>query len=143
VRYLYSLSEQLLTKVDTSEVIQSHCLHLLEVVGMKMLIMQNFPYQHVIYTQGVCTTLDTSVRCLRGCPQGCLLGLKLPVWEKLLIHLASLSCIPSGFLIDEKYLGVVCICLDVCHSSFPIYDRHTNEEETTKQILGMVRDCIM
>jgi hypothetical protein len=62
------------------------------------------------------------------------------VWEALLIEPASLSCIPSGFHTDEKHLGVVCICVHVRHSSFPIYDRHTNEEETTKQTLVMVRD---
>jgi hypothetical protein len=53
---------------------------------------------------------------------------------------ASLSCILSGFPIDEKYLGVVSICVHARHSSLPIYDRYTNEDETTKQTLGMVRD---
>jgi hypothetical protein len=66
----------------------------------------------------------------------------LLVWETLIEPL-SLSCIPSGFPIDEKHLGVVCIYVHVHYSSFPIYDRHTNAEETTKQTLGMVRDRIM
>jgi replicative superfamily II helicase len=46
-----------------------------------------------------------------------------------------------GLPIDEKHLGVVCVYVYVRHSPFPIYDRHTNEE-TTKQILVMVRDYI-
>jgi hypothetical protein len=44
------------------------------------------------------------------------------VWEALLIQPASLSCVHSGFPINEKHLGVVCICVHVrhVHSQFTI-----------------------
>jgi hypothetical protein len=46
---MYSLSEQPSAKFDTkNKVIRSHRLHILEVVGVKMRIVQNFPYQHVV-----------------------------------------------------------------------------------------------
>jgi hypothetical protein len=102
VMYMYRLSEQPSTKVDTSnKVNRSHRLHLLEVVGLKMLFVENLPYHHVVYHQGVCNasvtsirlffkTLDYSffVRLLRGRPQRCLLGLTLPVSRK---HFSNLG----------------------------------------------------
>jgi hypothetical protein len=168
VRYLYSLSEQPLTKFDTwSEVIRSHCLHLLEVVGVKMLIVQNLPYQRVVYSQGVCSASGTGISVLfkmvdyfffkvwcMALPRTStevFVRTRVACWtqtplqsrkhnvswvtfvsETLLIELARLSFIPSGFPIDERHLDVVCICVHVCHSLFQIYNCHTNEEETTR-----------
>jgi hypothetical protein len=167
------LSEQPSTKVDTrSEVIRSHCLHLLEVVGVKMLVVQNLSYRHVVYIQGVCHATGTSIglffktlafrffkvwctappRTSTGMfvrtQAACFAQMPLQSWKRsvswmtlvwvtLLMQPPSLSCIPSCFPIDETDLGVICICVHVCHTSFPIYDRHT----VRKKLLNKLYIC--
>jgi hypothetical protein len=114
------------------EIILSHRLHLLEVVEVQMLIVQNLPCRHVVYTQRVCNASGTGIRLLffrvwRTAPVLTSTGMwthanTSPIWETLLIEAASMSCISSDFPTDEKHLGVVYICVHVrlVHSQFRI-----------------------
>jgi hypothetical protein len=116
VRYLYTLSKQPSTNVDTrGEVIRPQRLHLLEVVGVKMLIVQNLPYQHVLYTQGVCSASCTSIRLLFKTLDYCFFKVwcmappqmstavfvrsQAACFTLFLLLRSAMSCLPTGVLL--------------------------------------------
>jgi hypothetical protein len=135
---------------------------------MKMLIVQNLPYQNMIYNQGVCNATCTSIRLLfkmldyRFFVFWCTAPMRTSTEVFVRTQAACFTQMPLQSwkhsvnwvtLVWETWM-IQPPSLNCIHSGFPIDEKHmgvvrvfymsarVHSQFTTKQILNMVRDSI-